>query len=69
VLSRLDVGVRLQGHVAGKEAVVADLGSILGKRFGRKFQKFGQFFKGCPGWGANPGSFYFVYVLIPSLYR
>jgi hypothetical protein len=27
------------------------------------------FFKGCPGWGANPGSFDFVYFLIPSLYR
>jgi hypothetical protein len=27
------------------------------------------FFKGCPGWGANPGSFDFVYFLIPSLNR
>jgi hypothetical protein len=27
------------------------------------------FLKGCPGWGANPGSFDFVYFLIPSLYR
>jgi hypothetical protein len=27
------------------------------------------FFKGCPGWGANPGSFDFVDFLIPSLYR
>jgi hypothetical protein len=25
--------------------------------------------KGCPGWGANPGSFAFVYFLFPSLYR
>jgi hypothetical protein len=24
---------------------------------------------GCLGWGANPGSFDFVYFLIPSLYR
>jgi hypothetical protein len=27
------------------------------------------FFKGCPGWGANPGSFDFIYFFIPSLYR
>jgi hypothetical protein len=27
------------------------------------------FFKGFPGWGANPGSFDFVYFLIPSLNR
>jgi hypothetical protein len=27
------------------------------------------FLKGCPGWGANPGSFVFVYFLIPPLYR
>jgi hypothetical protein len=27
------------------------------------------FKKGCPVWGANPGSFDFVYFLIPSLYR
>jgi hypothetical protein len=26
-------------------------------------------FKGFPGWGANPGSSYFVYFLIPSLHR
>jgi hypothetical protein len=32
--------------------------------FGRKY-----FFKGGPGWGANPGSFDFVYFLIPLLYR
>jgi hypothetical protein len=23
-------------------------------------------FKGCPGWGENPGSFDFIYFLIPS---
>jgi hypothetical protein len=27
------------------------------------------FKEGCPGWGANPGSFDFIYFLIPSLYR
>jgi hypothetical protein len=27
------------------------------------------FFKGCPGRGANPRSFDFVYFLIPLLYR
>jgi hypothetical protein len=29
----------------------------------------GAFFKDCPGWEANLGSFDFVYFLIPSLYR
>jgi hypothetical protein len=28
-----------------------------------------MFLKGCPGWVANPGSFDFIYFLIPSLYR
>jgi hypothetical protein len=28
-----------------------------------------HFKKGCPGWGANPGSFDFAYFLILSLYR
>jgi Cys-tRNA synthase (O-phospho-L-seryl-tRNA:Cys-tRNA synthase) len=27
------------------------------------------FIKGCPGWGANPGSFDLIYFLIPSFYR
>jgi hypothetical protein len=27
------------------------------------------FKKSCPGWGADPGSFDFVYFLIPSFYR
>jgi hypothetical protein len=31
------------------------------------FLFFLLFFKGCPGWGASPGSFDFVYFLIPSL--
>jgi hypothetical protein len=28
-----------------------------------------RFLKGRPSWGANPGSYYFVYFLTPSLYR
>jgi hypothetical protein len=39
--------------------------AIICKRYA--VEKF--FFKSCRGWGANPGSFNFVYFLISSLYR
>jgi hypothetical protein len=41
----------------------------LVEKYGSRFDTFLIFFKGCPGWGANPGSFAFVYFLFPSLYR
>jgi hypothetical protein len=36
---------------------------------GIKAMKYIHFLKGCPGWGANTGSFDLIYFLIPSLYR
>jgi hypothetical protein len=38
-------------------------------RKNRFFLLITSFFKGCPGWGANPRSFDFFYFLIPSLNR
>jgi hypothetical protein len=66
----------LLGRVARLVAVLPLLPLAEVHRLGRDV--FGQlknnyfiiFFEGCPGcWGANPGSFDFVYFLIPSLNR